>query len=155
MTILVLSLLTNFYLYFLREPVIKKETVEIIKRDTVINFIKDYDTVYVTNTKYKDVYKYDTVHVNDIVYVRDTLYNYEFREPDFSLAVSAVRLDNYKLDIHARDTVTTVQTIYKTEYKVKKNMLNIGLQAGYGIGIESKHVEPYIGVGVQINLFQK
>lgn len=155
MTVLILSLLTNFYLYFLREPVIKEETIEIIKRDTVVNFQKDYDTVYISKTKYKDVYRYDTVHVNDIVYVRDTLHNYEFREPDYSLAVNAVRLDNYKLDIHKSDTITTTTTIYKTEYKNKKNTISIGVQCGYGLGLETKHVEPYVGLGVQINLFQK
>lgn len=153
--ILTLSLLTNFYLYFLREPVTKEVKVEVIKKDTVTDVIRDYDTVYVEKTKYKDRYHYDTVHVADKVYVRDTLMNYAFNEKDYDLSVDAVKLDKYKLDIHARDTITFTKTEIKTVVKPKKNLIGLGVIGGYGYGFNSKSVEPFIGVGVTLNLFTK
>ena len=117
--ILTLSLLTNFYLYFLREPVTKEVKDEVVKNDTITNVIRDYDTVYVSQTKYKDIYHYDTVHVAGNVYVRDTIREYDFKEKDYGLSVYAVRLDRYKLDIHAKDTITYTKTEMKTVVKPK------------------------------------
>ena len=153
--ILTLSLLSNFYLYFLRENVTKEVKVEVIKKDTVTDVIRDYDTVYVEKTKYKDRYHYDTVMVENKVYVRDTIMNYAFNEKDYDLSVYAVRLDKYKLDIHAKDTVTYVKTEIKTVVKPKKNLIGLGVIGGYGYGFNSKSVEPFIGVGVTLNLFTK
>lgn len=153
--ILTLSLLTNFYLYFLREPVTKEVKVEVVKKDTVTDVIRDFDTVYISQTKYKDRYHYDTVHVADKVYVRDTLMNYAFKEKDYDLSVYAVKLDKYKLDIHARDTITYTKTEIKTVVKPKKNLIGLGVIGGYGYGFNSKSVEPFIGVGVTLNLFTK
>ena len=145
----------NFYLYFLRQPIIKETRTEVIKRDTIVNIIKDFDTVYVSKTKYKDIYHYDTIHHNDIVYVKDTVHNYAFKEKDYNLDINAVRLDNYKLDIHTKDTIKYTETVYQTIYKPKRNKITIGVQGGYGYGFRSKQLEPYIGLGININLFEK
>ena len=153
--ILTLSLLTNFYLYFLREPVTKEVKVEVIKKDTVTCFIRDFDTVYVEKTKYKDIYHYDTVHVADKVYVRDTIREYDFKEKDYDLSIYAVKLDKYKLDIHAKDTITFTKTEIKTVVKPKKNLISVGIIGGYGYGFRSKSVEPFIGAGITLNLFTK
>lgn len=153
--ILTLSLLVNFYLYFLREPLTKEVKVEVVKKDTVTDVIRDYDTVYVEKTKYNDKYHYDTVMVENKVYVRDTLMNYDFKEKDYSLSIYAVRLDRYKLDIHARDTITYTKTEIKTVVKPKKNLISVGIIGGYGYGFNSKSVEPFIGVGMTLNLFTK
>ena len=154
-----MSLMTNFYLYFLREP--KENRIEIIKKDTVFDTIRDFDTVNVAKTKYNDIYHYDTRHVNDTVtntekvYIHDTIHNYAFNEKDYDLDINAVRLDNYKLDIHARDTIKYTETVYQTIYKPKKNLITIGVNAGYGYGFTSKQLEPYVGLGININLFEK
>lgn len=153
--ILTLSLLTNFYLYFLREPVTKDVKVEVVKKDTIANVIRDYDTVYVSQTKYKDRYHYDTVMVENKVYVRDTIKEYAFKEKDYDLSVYAVRLDRYKLDIHANDTITFTKTEIKTVVKPKKNLISVGIIGGYGYGFRSKRVEPFIGAGITLNLFTK
>ena len=115
---------------------IKETRTEVIKRDTIVNIKKDFDTVFVSKTKYKDIYHYDTIHHNDIVYVKDTVHNYAFKEKDYNLDINAVRLDNYKLDIHTKDTIKYTET-------------------GYGYGFRSKQLEPYIGLGININLFEK
>lgn len=153
--ILTLSLLTNFYLYFLREPVTKEVKVEVVKKDTVTDVIRDYDTVYVEKTKYKDRYHYDTVMVENKVYVRDTIRNYDFKEKEYDLSVYAVKLDKYKLDIHANDTVTYTKTEIKTVVKPKKNLISVGIIGGYGYGFRSRDVQPFIGAGITLNLFTK
>ena len=153
--ILTLSLLTNFYLYFLKEPVTKEVKVEVVKKDTVTNVIRDFDTVYISKTKYKDRYHYDTVMVENKIYVRDTLMNYAFKEKDYDLSVYAVRLDRYKLDIHAKDTITFTKTEIKTVVKPNKNLISVGIIGGYGYGFRSRDVQPFIGAGITINLFTK
>lgn len=153
--LLTLSLLVNFYLYFLREPVAKEVKVEVVKKDTVTNVIRNFDTVYVEKTKYKDRYHYDTVMVENKVYVRDTLMNYAFNEKDYDLSIYAVKLDKYKLDIHAKDTINFTKTEMKTVVKPKKNLISVGIIGGYGYGFRSRDVQPFIGAGITINLFTK
>ena len=153
--LLTVSMCLNFYLGLLRTPMIKETRTEVIKRDTIVNIKKDFDTVYISKTKYKDIYHYDTIHHNDIVYVKDTVHNYAFKEKDYNLDINAVRLDNYKLDIHTKDTIKYTETVYQTIYKPKKNKIAIGVQGGYGYGFRSKQLEPYVGLGITINLFEK
>ena len=153
--LLIISLMLNFYLYFLRPPMIKETKTEIIKRDTIVNTIRDFDTVFVINTKYKDIYHYDTIHKENKVYIQDTVHNYAFKEKDYNLDINAVRLDNYKLDIHTKDTIKYTETVYQTIYKPKRNKIAIGVQGGYGYGFKSKQLEPYVGLGITINLFEK
>lgn len=147
-----MSIMLNFYLYFLRPPMIKETMTEVIKRDTIINIKKDFDTVFVSNTKYKDIYHYDTIHHNNIVYVKDTIHNYAFKEKDYDLDINAVRLDNYKLDIHTKDTIKYTETVYQTIYKQRKNKPQIGVFGGLGYDIKGRTFGPEIGIGVILPL---
>ena len=140
---------------------VKEIKTEVVKKDTVLTFKKDFDTVYISQTKYNDIYHYDTIHVKDKitnvekVYISDTIKNYSFNEKDYDLSINAVKLDNYKLDIHTKDTVKYTETVYQTIYKPKKNLITIGLNAGYGYTFKSKKLEPFIGLGINFNLFNK
>ena len=140
---------------------VKEVKTEIVKKDTVLTFKKDFDTVFVKQTKYKDIYHYDTIHIKDMitnvekVYIHDTIKNYSFKKDEYDLSIDAVKLDNYKLDIHAKDTVKYTETVYQTIYKPKKNLITIGVNAGYGFGFKSKQLEPFIGLGLNFNLFNK
>ena len=159
--LLTISICLNFYLYFLREPLVKEIKTEVVKKDTVLTFKKDFDTVFVCETKYKDIYHYDTIHIKDKitnvekVYIQDTIKNYSFNEKDYDLSIDAVKLDNYKLDIHKKDTIKYTETVYQTIYKPKKNLITIGINAGYGYGFKSRQLEPFIGLGINFNLFSK
>ena len=159
--LLTISICINFYLYFLREPLVKEIKTEVVKKDTVLTFEKDFDTVYITQTKYKDIYHYDTIHVKDKitnvekVYIHDTIKNYSFKKDDYDLSINAVKLDNYKLDIHKKDTIKYTETVYQTIYKPKKNLITIGVNVGYGYTFKSKQLEPFIGLGINFNLFNK
>lgn len=159
--LLTISICLNFYLYFLREPLVKETKTEVVKKDTVVTFKKDFDTVFVCETKYNDIYHYDTIHVTnkitnvEKVYIQDSIKNYTFNEKDYDLNINAVKLDNYKLDIHAKDTVKYTETVYQTINKPKKNWITIGVNAGYGFGFKTKQLEPFIGLGINFNLFNK
>ena len=148
----------NFYLGLLKTPTIKETKTEIVTKDTIVNTIRDFDTVYVAKTKYNDIYHYDTLHHFDTitrqekVYIHDTLHNYTFNENDYDLDINAVRLDNYKLDIHARDTVTYVQTVNTVTYKERSNKPQIGLYGGLGYDVKGKTFGPEIGIGIVIPL---
>ena len=154
---LILSLCLNFYLYFLRPPMEKEIRTEIVKKDTIVDYIKDFDTVYVQRDKYhyETIHLFDTITNKEKVFIQDTLHNYAFNEKDYDLDIEAVRLDKYKLDIHSRDTITVTEVVNQTIYKPKKNKIAIGLQGGYGYGFKSKELTPYIGIGININLFEK
>ena len=156
-----MSICLNFYLYFLREPLLKEVKTEIVKKDTILTFKKDFDTVYISQTKYNDIYHFDTIHIKDKVtnvekvYIHDTIKNYTFNEKDYDLNINAVKLDNYKLNIHTKDTIKYTETVYQTIYKPKKNLITIGLNVGYGYTFKSKQLEPFIGLGINFNLFNK
>ena len=156
-----MSICLNFYLYFLREPLVKEIKTEIEKKDTVVTFKKDFDTVYITQTKYNDIHHYDTIHVRDKVtnvqkvYIQDTIKNYSFNNSEYDLSIDAVKLNNYKLDIHAKDTVKYVETVYQTINKSKKNHFTLGLSVGYGYGIKSKDIQPFVGITATYNILGK
>ena len=153
--LLTMSIMLNFYLYFLRQPMIKETSTEVIKRDTIINWNYSTDTVFADKIKYKNKIVYDTIVKDNIVYVKDSAVVHRDSTENYTIDISAVKLDWYKLDITHKDTVTYIQTVNNTIYKPKKNKIAIGVQGGYGYGFKSKQLEPYIGLGININLFEK
>ena len=153
--LLTMSIMLNFYLYFLRQPIIKETSTEVIKRDTIINWNYSTDTVFADKIKYKNKIVYDTIVKNNTVYVKDSAVIHRDSTENYTIDISAVKLDWYKLDITHKDTVTYIQTVNNTIYKPKKNKIAIGVQGGYGYGFKSRQLEPYIGLGININLFEK
>ena len=150
-----MSIMLNFYLYFLRQPMIKETMTEVIKRDTIINWNYSTDTVFADKIKYKNKIVYDTIVKDNTVYVKDSAVIHRDSTENYTIDISAVKLDWYKLDITHKDTVTYIQTVNAVTYKPKKNKIAIGVQGGYGYGFKSKQLEPYIGLGININLFEK
>lgn len=147
--ILLISLIFNaYFICSLENEIIKVECL----KDTIIKTVVNYDTVYIKNTKYKNIYKYDTVVVNNTVYVKDSVHNYSFFEKDYDLSIDAVKLDNYKLNIHTQDTVSYIQTNFIKKTK-NKQRISFGIQAGYGVTLKSKQFEPYLGVGLSYKIF--
>lgn len=137
---------------------LKEVKTEIVKKDTVLTFKKDFDTVFVTQTKYNDIYHFDTIHVKDKVtnvenvYIQDTIKNYSFKKDEYDLSIDAVKLDNYKLDIHAKDTVRYVETVNTVTYKQRSNKPQIGIFGGIGYDMKCKTFGPQIGIGVVLPL---
>lgn len=139
----------NICLWLKPEKEIEK-TVEIVKKDTIVDVVRDFDTVYIAKTKYKDVYKYDTLYKDSVVYLRDTVHNYQFVQPDYTLGIDAMKLVDYKLDIHARDTVTITNTV-TTIVKQKRKPLGFGIYGGLGYDPVNKTFSPQIGLGITFN----
>lgn len=146
--ILVISLMLNVCLLTREEKIIEKEIVEYVERkDTVVTIKKQYDTVFVSKTEYVPKI------INDTVYIRDISHEYRFNNSDYDLYVNAVKLNNYKLDIHAKDTITLYETKYieKTLNENKKTLITHGIQVGAGYGFINKKPDVYVGYGLQIN----
>lgn len=115
--------------------------------DTVISYLHNFDTVYVTKFYQGPTqYVYDTIHVQNKVYIRDTVQAYEFREKDYDLAIGAVKLDYYKLDIHTTDSVRIAAPVLRENKKEKR--WNVGLQAGAGYGLFNNKPDIYVGMGI-------
>lgn len=146
--IMTISLMLNVYLLTREDKTIEKEVVEYVeKKDTVVTIKKQYDTVFVSKTEYVPKI------INDTVYIRDISNEYRFNNSDYDLYVNAVKLNNYKLDIHAKDTITLFQTKYieKTIKENKRPLVTHGIQAGVGYGIINRRPDVFVGYGLQIN----
>lgn len=153
--LLIISMMLNFYLYFLRPPMIKETKTEIIKRDTIIDWKYSTDTVFADKIKCKNKIVYDTIVKDNIVYVKDSAVVHRDSTENYTIDISAVKLDWYKLDITHKDTVTYVQTVNTVTYKPKKNHFTLGLSAGYGYGIKSKDIQPFVGITATYNILGK
>lgn len=124
-----------------------------VPRDTTI-VVKESYTLPV-EYKEKFITVTDTVIVNNTVYVRDTLQTYEINERDYDLVIDAVRLDDYRLDIHAKYPVTVQDTYIKESVNnTRYDNISWGFQGGMGLQYDLLQrrlgVGPYFGVGVQI-----
>lgn len=127
-----------------------EKTIEIVKTDTIVDWKYSTDTVYFSKIKYKDKIVYDTIHKNDIVYIRDSAVVHRDSTSDYTIDISAVRLDWYKLDINHRDTVTVTNTI-TTIVKEKRKPLGFGLFAGPSYDPINKSFGLSVGAGITLN----
>lgn len=153
--LLTVSMCLNFYLYFLRPPMIKETRTEVIKRDTIVNWNYSTDTVYFDKIRYKNKIVYDTIVKDNTVYVKDSAVVHRDSTENYTIDISAVKLDWYKLDITHKDTVTYVQTVNNTIYKQRKNHFTLGLSVGYGYGVKSKDIQPFVGITATYNILGK
>lgn len=140
----------------------RRETVTDTVRVTVV------DTVTYTLPVAKDstIVRYVTVRVAK----KDTAEHF----PDVGKMIDSVEVSlpieqkkysdstytAYVSGYHPRlDSITVypkreIVTIAKTATVVTKHRrLSIGLQAGYGVGLRSKQMEPYVGVGIGWRIF--
>ena len=94
--LLTMSIMLNFYLYFLRQPMIKETMTEVIKMDTIINWNYSTDTVFADKIKYKNKIVYDTIVKDNTVYVKDSDVIHRDSTENYTIDISAVKLDWYK-----------------------------------------------------------
>jgi hypothetical protein len=121
---------------------LEQKVVEVIKRDTII-----VPKPIKIESRITDTIK---IPVRDTMVVRDTLFlpreQVEYRDSLYRAVVSgfAPRLDC--IEVYP---VTRYVTITRTERKGSK--FGIGFQVGVGAG--AKGFSPYVGIGVQYNLW--
>lgn len=145
--------------------------VEVIKTDTV--FSTKTDTLWKDTTivekqlvpKIIEKTKIDTVFSNagDTIQLVTESKSYEKRlisdkdTADLKIYTTGINtsLDSLKMRLRTHTEVVT-NTVEVTKYVEKKktvwDKISIGLQGGYGYGFQYKGFEPYVGVGVAVNL---
>ena len=158
---IILVILGGFYFgkcYF-NEKIEKIDTV--IKRDTVI----DRDTFTFFKDKlvpiYRTVKKIDTVFTEKgdtipLITENKTYIDTVCAQKDTAIVTSYMSGINVQIDslrVEMRTTKETItNTIEVTKYIKQNKRFNIGVQTGVGYGFTSKQIEPYVGLGLQINL---
>lgn len=121
----------------------KEVTVE--KTDTIIQTKLKTDTIY--NTKKDTEYKYITV--NDTLYVENKPEIFKDSTDNYDITINAVKLNNYQLNIHKRDTITYTKEIIKNVYtKPKKLHFNHGITLGVGWGVWNQKPDLFVGYSV-------
>lgn len=123
---------------------VEKEVI-VEKTDTIVNFKYITDTIY--NSKKDTEYKYITV--NDTTYIESKPEIFKDSTDKYDITINAVKLNNYQLNIHHRDTITYTKEIIKNVYtKPKKQHLNHGITLGVGYGVWNQKPDLFIGYSV-------
>lgn len=125
---------------------------EKIKADTLVIF----DTIRLVEPKIERITRVEKVLVPvvDSIKVRDTLFvvldreQKTYQSPEFKAWVSGIQPKLDSIKIYKK---TQLVTIEKEKPVIKKTRWGIGVQMGFGCNPEG--VTPYIGVGVNYNLF--
>lgn len=121
----------------LKDTVFKAKYIKILKRDTV--FTSNGDTIELV----KEAKTYD----KRLTINQDTA--------DLKIYVSGIEtsLDSLKMRLKTHETVKTVEVIKLVEKpKTWKDRFNIGIGVGYGIGLNNKEFEPFLGVNFSYKL---
>lgn len=121
----------------LKDTVFKAKYIKILKRDTV--FTSNGDTIELV----KEAKTYD----KRLTINQDTA--------DLKIYVSGIEtsLDSLKMRLKTHETIKTVEAIKLVEKpKTWKDRFNIGIGVGYGIGLNNKEFEPFLGVNFSYKL---
>lgn len=118
----------------------KEVTVE--KTDTIIQTKLKTDTIYFNDIQYK------TINVRDTVWIEAKNREYKDSTEDYDITINAVKLNNYQLNIHKRDSITYTKEIIKNVYNKKKQHFNHGITLGVGYGVFNKRPDLFIGYSV-------
>lgn len=143
------------------------EPYEVIRTDTITNTKTDTlwkDTTITktdTKVKYIEVIKTDTVYDkqgNEIELITDnkTYIDTICAKKDTAIVTSYItginaKLDSLKVEMKTAREITT-NTIEVTKYIKQNKRFNWGIQGGIGYGFTSKQIEPFLGIGIQINI---
>ncbi len=152
--IAVFSLIIGIAIFRIRNLEKQIDELKNAPADTIT--IHRTDTIKVEKPKIVYKYKKDTVVIPDTAFIHDTVTHLielpreylVYKDTTYRAVVSGVqpRLDSIEV---YRPTVTTTITKYVT--KTKKTKWGFGVQAGYGYN--GKDWKPYLGAGVQYNIF--
>lgn len=142
---LALSLVSNIALIAERKrDNTPKRVVEYIhKRDTVIKWKYDTDTVYMTNTRIK----YETKVINDTVWIKDEPVTTTDSTSNYIININAVKLNWYRLKMMKNDTITINTTTVKTINSPKSGFY-YGLGVGMGYGFINGKPDIFVGLTI-------
>ena len=133
------------------EDIVKE--VQVIKEKVVRDTIFSEKPVYIN----KQIVRTDTVQLYDIkhdsVQVELPYISKEYKDSTYRAWVSGfkdVNLDSIEV-YQKTKTIQINNTNYITKYKNRP--FSVGIQTGYGYDFMNKRSSPFIGIGVQYNLF--
>ena len=133
------------------EDIVKE--VQVIKEKVVLDTIFSEKPVYIN----KQIVRTDTVQLYDIkqdsVQVELPYIRKEYQDSTYRAWVSGfqdVNLDSIEV-YQKTKTIQINSTNYITKYKNRP--FSVGIQTGYGYDLMNKRSSPFIGIGVQYNLF--
>ena len=133
------------------EDIVKE--VQVIKEKVVRDTIFSEKPVYIN----KQIVRTDTVQLYDIkqdsVQVELPYIRKEYQDSTYRAWVSGfqdVNLDSIEV-YQKTKTIQINSTNYITKYKNRP--FSVGIQTGYGYDLMNKRSSPFIGIGVQYNLF--
>lgn len=127
---------------------LEKEYITVQKRDTIVEYKYCTDTIYntKTNTEYKNI------AINDTVYIENKPEIYKDSTDNYDITINAVKLNNYQLNIHLKDSIQyDTKIIRETVYK-KHSPFSISLFAGPSYDFINNKFGVSVGVGVSFRL---
>lgn len=144
--------------WFIRKGVAESdahETVVLLDTLVVRDTVRERYPVYVerTVTDTMLVAFTDTVRISDTVYVRLPREQKRYADTNYVAWVSGYRPSLDSIEVYS---VTRYVTKTVTKMEDSRKRWGIGIQAGYGIGLDGGKVTgvPYIGIGVSYDLIR-
>lgn len=143
--------------WFARKAVTERHGLEtVVGLDTLVirDTVRERYPVYVerTVTDTMLVALTDTVRVSDTVYVRLPREQRMYRDTNYAAWVSGYRPRLDSIEVYPVTRYVTKEIILPTPVK----RWGIGIQAGYGVGLNGGKVVgvPYIGIGISYDLIR-
>lgn len=113
------------------------------KRDTVIKWKYDSDTVYMTNTRTK----YETKVINDTVWIKNEPFTTTDSTSNYVIDINAVKLNWYRLRMMKNDTITINTTTVKN-INTPKSGFYYGIGVGVGYGFINRKPDIFVGLTI-------
>lgn len=152
--ITICSLVVGFIIGYLSHKsvppqVITKTETKVEYRDTTVYVTKHYQMPSVPKLIF---FPADTVVRDNIVYIKDSTSTYSFKEEDYDLEIDAVKLTDYRLDIHLKENVNVPTTITNTTTTKVKNQSKISMGVTFGGGVTYDVITKNVAVGPTVAL---
>ena len=147
--ILIISLALNVYQCNRKKDVAEIEKEVIVEKcDTIIQTKLKTDTIYFNNIQYK------TINVKDTVWIEAKNREYKDSTEDYDITINAVKLNNYQLNIHKRDSIQYENKIIRETIvkKEKQNPFGISLFLGPGYDLYNKQMGVSVGIGLTFRI---
>ena len=147
--ILIISLALNVYQCNRKKNVAEIEKEVIVEKcDTIIQTKLKTDTIYFNNIQYK------TINVKDTVWIEAKNREYKDSTEDYDITINAVKLNNYQLNIHKRDSIQYENKIIKETIvkKEKQNPFGVSLFLGPGYDLYNKQMGVSVGIGLTFRI---
>lgn len=147
--ILIISLGLNVYQCNRKQDAVEIEKEVIVEKcDTIIQTKLKTDTIYFNNIQYK------TINVRDTVWIEAKNREYKDSTEDYDITINAVKLNNYQLNIHKRDSIQYENKIIRETIvkKEKQNPFGISLFLGPGYDLYNKQMGVSVGIGLTFRI---